>query len=118
MLGTYHDGPWKPGPATLLHLVTRASLSMVWVVLALVGVACEASAQPPRDARPAQPQLQPADAGRPAAIPRDLPGAQAALEHGQYAVAEQAFQALARGRTQGAALLGLARVQLETGRYD
>jgi tetratricopeptide (TPR) repeat protein len=47
-----------------------------------------------------------------------LKGAAQALAVGQYADAEHAFRALSAGSTRGEALLGLAQVQLETGRYE
>lgn len=82
------------------------------VALALHALACDVFAQP----RPGTPDAGTrVDAGTP---PRDLPGAETALERGEYGLAVPAFERLAKGRTAGRALLGLARAQLETGRYD
>jgi tetratricopeptide (TPR) repeat protein len=47
-----------------------------------------------------------------------LGAAQQALASGRYAEAEAGFTALLAGKTRGEGLLGLARVELETGRYD
>lgn len=55
--------------------------------------------------------------GLDAAAANEMAEAIAALKRGQYALAERAFVGLARGPNRGEALLGLARVQLRTGRY-
>lgn len=47
----------------------------------------------------------------------DLDGAEDALGRGFYAEAEAALPRFTKGRTEGRALLALARLQLETGRY-
>ena len=63
-------------------------------------------------------------AGAAAAVPAraqpssTLRDANRALAEGRYADAERAFRGQVRGDQRGRALIGLGRVQLETGRYD
>ncbi|MDH5676023.1 MAG: tetratricopeptide repeat protein [Myxococcales bacterium] len=47
-----------------------------------------------------------------------LPAAERALSEGRYADAERGFASIEKGPRLGAALLGLARTQLATGRYE
>jgi len=69
------------------------------------------------DAKPAAPGSKRPNAVS-AAPATGLRAAYRALATGRYAQAEQGFVALLRGDQRAQALLGLGRVQLETGRYD
>ena len=102
----------------------RGAFTFCNLSLCLAALACGASPAPENGAvrpalpstardRPAEPTARPADA----VISATLADALEALKRGRYTTAEKAFVALQDGPDRGEALLGLAQVQMRTGRY-
>jgi cellulose synthase operon protein C len=90
----------------------KNALSIV-LVLASVAACAPAAARPVAPSKPAPTKAAAAHS------PSDrLKSAHAALDASQYQEAERLFRAAAAGAGKGEALVGLARTQLVTGRYD